>query len=97
MPFDQNSGIGYAVALSIQIFGVLIIGGILCMLNTLFFGVCWYVDTFVRDLADILKRIDSLWTQRNYDEDYLELSLLYEKKTFDLFREFVIFDERIFG
>lgn len=67
------------------------------MLNTLFFGVCWYVDTFVRDLADILKRIDSLWTQRNYDEDYLEHSLLYEKKTFDLFREFVIFDERIFG
>lgn len=67
------------------------------MLNTLFFGVCWYVDTFVRDLADILKSIDSLWTQRNYDEDYLELSLLYEKKTFDLFREFVIFDERIFG
>lgn len=97
MPFDQNSAIGYAIALSIQIFGVLIIGGILCMLNTLFFGVCWYVDTFVRDLADILKRIDSLWTQRNYDEDYLEISLLYEKKTFDLFREFVIFDERIFG
>lgn len=95
MPFDQTAGTGYAIALAIQIFAVLIIGGIICMLNTLFFAICWYVETFIRDLTGILKRIDGLWIDKNDLDDYLEIRLLFDKQTLALFREFLNFNENI--
>lgn len=90
MPFNQNYGFGYAVTLFIQIFGVLIIGGIICLINTLFFAICWYIETFIRDLMDIIKEIDDVWCQ----EDKIYFSS--KSDTFSLFKEFVIFNENIF-
>lgn len=90
MPFEQNEGVGYAVTLANQIFCVLIIGGIICLINTLFFGICRYVETFIEDLTDILKRIDELWHQNIINEHSIKSS------TFLLFREFLVFNENIF-
>lgn len=90
MPFDQNHGYGYAVTLATQIFGVLIIGGIICFINTLFFAICWYFETFILDLTDIFSRIDENWIQK-YENGQSERS-----PTSSLFREFLVFNEDIF-
>lgn len=89
MPFNQNEGIGYAITLATQIFGVLIIGGIICLINTLFFGICSYIDTFIRDLIGIFDEIDKLWIETNN-------FTLVKASTFSLFREFLVFNEEIF-
>lgn len=96
MPFNQTAGTGYVITLAIQILAILVVGEIICMLNTLFFAICWYVDTFVRDLTGIIKQIDNLWIQQINDfDDYLEMDLLCDKQTFALFRDFLIFNENI--
>lgn len=100
MPFDQNTGIGYAVSLAIQIFAVSIIGGIICLINTLFFGICWYVDTFIRDLIDIFNQIDELWIHKNdkkiEDENENQSDSRIDSDTFSLFHNFFLFHEDIF-
>lgn len=102
MPFDQTTGnpIGYAVTLAIQIFAVSIIGGIICLINTLFFGICWYVDTFIRDLIEIFKQIDELWMHKNdkriENENENQSDSRIDSDTFSLFHQFFLFHEDIF-
>lgn len=90
MPFNQNVGVGYAITLATQILGVLIIGGIICLINTLFFGICCYIDTFIQDLIGIFDKIDKLWTQAN---NFTSI----KSSTFSLFREFLMFNEDVYG
>lgn len=90
MPFDQNHGVGYAVTLATQILSVLIIGGIICLINTLFFGICRYIETFIQDLIGIFTQIDKIWTGN------VEDSIVVKSHTFSLFREFLMFNENIF-
>lgn len=97
MPFDQTAGIGYAVTWAVQIAACTSILVTLFLLNTLFFGICSYVDTFVSDLANIWNGIDGLWIERDDIENYPEIAAFHEKQTFERFREFIDFNERIFG
>lgn len=98
MPFDQNAGMGYAVTLGVQICAILIIGEIICLINTLFFGVYWYVGTFIQDLVDILDRIDDRWIQKseNKTEQYNDNNFSTELHNVSLFREFLLLNEDIF-
>lgn len=91
MPFDKATEIGYAVALSIQIIGISIVGSIICLVITLFFGVCWYVESFIDDLLTIREMIDQVWNEKNgQSEIYLNCV------TFSLLKEFAVFEEKIF-
>lgn len=103
MPFDQNVGMGYAITLAIQIFAVLIIGGIICLINSLFFGICWYVNTFMNDLTEIFERTDELWAQKNdeklqdeHQDDFLNSDSSKEIQTFSIFQQFFLFSNNIF-
>lgn len=103
MPFDQNVGTGYAITLAIQIFAVFIIGGIICLINTLFFGICWYVNTFMNDLTETFEQIDQLWAQTNYEklqdehqDDSSNSDSSKEIQTFSIFQQFFLFSNNIF-
>lgn len=63
------------------------VGGIICLINSLFFGIYWYFDTFIRDLLDIMNRIDQIWNQ-TIKKDHT--------RTLLLFREFLEFNWDIF-
>lgn len=98
MPFEQNKGVGYAVTLAIQILSIFIVGSIMCLLNSLFFAICWYVDTFIQDLCDILKRNDDLWNQNQKPKQGETMDFLthLDRQSFSNFQEFLTFNEDIF-
>lgn len=98
MPFEQNRGVGYAVTLAIQILSIFIIGSIISLLNSLFFAICWYVNTFIQDLCDILNRTDELWNQNQKprQDETMDFLVLLDRQSFSNFREFLTFNEDIF-
>lgn len=100
MPFDQTSRLGYSVTLAVQIAAVFIIGGVICLINTLFFGICCYVDAFISDLIDYFHQIDVIWINENENEMKLQIenesNHSDESDTFFLFRQFLLFNNEIF-
>lgn len=82
MPYDDTTRIGYFATLAIQIIAVMIIGGVISLVNTLLFGVCWYFKAFIDDLLLIMEKIDQIWCEPHVDG---------ENKTFKLMKEFFHF------
>lgn len=65
MPFDDSTGIGYFTSYVIQITGSASICAIIYTVNSLFFGVCWYVRTLLFDLHSIFVQINELYEKRD--------------------------------
>lgn len=74
LPFDITTPIGYSVTLAIEIIGVLIIGGMICLVDSLFLSICWYHEALIDDLIIILRRFDRFWLNRNKHETIEEHS-----------------------
>lgn len=63
MPFDVSTlSMGYIIAYSIQLSGSAIICAIIYTINSLFFGICWYIRVLLLDLQQTFSRINKLYT-----------------------------------
>lgn len=91
MPFDKTSGFGYVVALSTQIIAISIVGAIICLVVTLFFAVCRYVESFIDDLLGMRAAIDQIWTKGEQGDKDSNKCL-----SFTLIKDSVEFEEEIF-
>lgn len=58
MPIDIKTSVGYGLALATELIGMLAIGSVLCLVNTFFFGVCWYIEACLSDLESIFLNIN---------------------------------------
>lgn len=67
MPYDITTTLGYSTTLAIEIIGVLIIGGMICLVDSLFLAMCWYHHALVDDLTTVLTKLDRRWMHGKAD------------------------------
>lgn len=62
MPFDVSTlSMGYITAYAIQLSGSAIICAIIYTINSLFFGICWYIRVLLLDLQQTFSRGNMLY------------------------------------
>lgn len=96
MPYDITTTLGYSVTLAIEIIGVLIIGGMICLVDSLFLAMCWYHQALVDDLATVLRALDRNWVHGKGDisvDTFDEMERVQHKSSLI---EFVRFNCEIF-
>lgn len=80
VPFDDSTAIGYTICYIVQLSGSASICAIIYTVNSLFFGVCWYVRTLLFDLHSIFVQINELFATENYDAKTILKSRVFLRK-----------------
>lgn len=83
MPYDQDTSIGYAVTLVIEILAVWKFCGVFCSSNTFFMSVCSFTETFIYDIQLTVNELDELNKKRIIGGSN-EIALIMKSKFVDL-------------
>lgn len=84
MPFDDSSGAGYAISYLIQVSGSASICAVIYLINSLFFGICWYVRSLLFDLNSIFTEISEVCDKQTT----MQISAR-NVKCYSLFRDYI--------
>lgn len=85
VPFDSTKFVGYSVCYGIQLIGSASICAVIYTVNSLFFGVCWYIRSLMSDLITIFDQINGLYVGENNDQN----SIRNEFKCHQILRKYV--------
>lgn len=60
LPFDQRTLLGYSVTLAQQFVGCGMVMVVMTAINSMFFGLCWYMEALIDDVLLLLRDMDKL-------------------------------------